>query len=91
MLLIFLLHLFVYCILLLTPVTLTYVYYEIQKDMDKIELSIPLRALKPILLFYYPSIFRRSSSGVVIGLRPNFSTITARTVLEKKAGMVGPM
>ena len=33
----------------------------------------------------------RSSSGVVMGVRPNFSTRTLRTVGETKAGRDGPM
>lgn len=43
------------------------------------------------MTLFYPSIFTRSASGVLIGVRPNFSTNTLRTVEEKKAGIEGPI
>lgn len=40
---------------------------------------------------YAFKILARSCSGVLIGVRPNFSTSTFTTVLEKNAGTLGPM
>ena len=38
-----------------------------------------------------PRIFLRSASGVLMGVRPNFSTSTESTFDEKKAGIEGPI
>jgi hypothetical protein len=40
---------------------------------------------------FYPNIFLRSASGVLIGVIPNFSTKTLKTLGERNAGRDGPM